>query len=541
MMTVEPMETVDSKDAALVEGSLAGDREAFAQIVARYQSLICSLAYSATGSLAQSEDLAQETFVTAWKQLSSLREPGKLRSWLCGIARNLSYTAVHKESRQPSQAAEPFQALDQTPAREPLPSEQAITREEEAILWRSVEKIPDIYREPLVLYYREHQSIEQVADWLDLSHDAVRQRLSRGRKLLQEQVTAFVEGALERTSPGKAFTLGVLAALPALSLSSQAAAVGAAAAKGSIAAKIPFLSIVSAIVVPVLGVVTGILSVKTSLETAQSQRERRFVITTIWLMGAITLLALVGLLIPIAASESLWRSHGGLLNGMIAAVGVGLPVGILVSVLVVSLRQRRIRREEHDKSSAVPQLTWPGVEYRSRWQLLGLPLIDVQFGTRAGEKRRPAMGWIAIGDAAVGVLVGIGGLSVGIVSIGGLALGGLTLGGLGLGLVGCGGVGIGCWAMGGLALGYVASGSCAVAWLAAQGAGAVAHGFAVGGVALAEHANDAAAREFIASTSFFSRADWFMKSGLFALLCFSPMGLMLWQTIRLRRRMRRGR
>jgi RNA polymerase sigma factor (sigma-70 family) len=76
-------------DAKLVSATLAGDRDAFGQIVTRYQSLICSLAYSATGSLGQSEDLAQETFITAWRQLRELRDPEKLRSWLCGIARNL--------------------------------------------------------------------------------------------------------------------------------------------------------------------------------------------------------------------------------------------------------------------------------------------------------------------------------------------------------------------------------------------------------------------------------------------------------------------
>ena len=58
--------------------SLTGNREAFGQIVTRYQTLICSLAYSATGSFSQSQDLAQETFVTAWKKLSELREPGKI-------------------------------------------------------------------------------------------------------------------------------------------------------------------------------------------------------------------------------------------------------------------------------------------------------------------------------------------------------------------------------------------------------------------------------------------------------------------------------
>jgi DNA-directed RNA polymerase specialized sigma24 family protein len=53
------------KDSELVNDSLSGNRDAFGQIVSRYQSLVCSLAYSATGSLSQSEDLAQDTFITA--------------------------------------------------------------------------------------------------------------------------------------------------------------------------------------------------------------------------------------------------------------------------------------------------------------------------------------------------------------------------------------------------------------------------------------------------------------------------------------------
>src|SRR5207237_1563628 len=102
-------------------------------------------------------------------------------------------------------------------------SDQAISNEEQAILWRSLERIPDLYREPLVLFYREHQSIEAVAQKLELSEDAVKQRLSRGRKVLQEEVAAFVTSALERTNPGQAFTFAVLAALPAMTLSAKAA------------------------------------------------------------------------------------------------------------------------------------------------------------------------------------------------------------------------------------------------------------------------------------------------------------------------------
>lgn len=98
-------------DAQLVAASLSGDREAFGGIVARYQSLVCSLAYSATGSLSQSEDLAQETFIAAWKQLGHLRDPAKLRSWLCGIARNLINNWLRRQGREPSHAAEPLETI----------------------------------------------------------------------------------------------------------------------------------------------------------------------------------------------------------------------------------------------------------------------------------------------------------------------------------------------------------------------------------------------------------------------------------------------
>jgi RNA polymerase sigma factor (sigma-70 family) len=207
----------------LVRQSLAGKRDAFGKIVVRYQALICSIAYSGTGSLSESEDVAQETFMTAWRKLATLREPAKLRSWLCRIARNLVYQSRQRQQRQPIFAAEQLEAASAAHSAEPSPQEWAISKEEEAILWRSVQQIPEMYREPLILFYREHQSIQTVARNLELTEDAVRQRLSRGRKMLNEQVLSFVECALEHTTPSKTFTAGVIVALPALTISSKAA------------------------------------------------------------------------------------------------------------------------------------------------------------------------------------------------------------------------------------------------------------------------------------------------------------------------------
>jgi DNA-directed RNA polymerase specialized sigma24 family protein len=129
MMTTEAMHTAEFNDAELVAESLGGNRDAFRQIVERYQTLISSLGYCATGNVSQSEDLAQETFVTAWKKLAELREPARLRPWLCSITRFLISKEFRRQGREPVHAAESLEA-DEWASLEPLPPDQVISEEE---------------------------------------------------------------------------------------------------------------------------------------------------------------------------------------------------------------------------------------------------------------------------------------------------------------------------------------------------------------------------------------------------------------------------
>jgi len=267
-----------NSDAQLVEWTLAGDRAAFATIIKRYQSLVCSITYSATGSLSLSEDLAQETFLAAWRQLSELREPTRLRSWLCGITRFLVGKEYRRQGREPVHAAESLDDIAEPHSLEASPALQAMSREEETILWRALERIPDTFREPLILFYREEKSIERVAAELELSESAVKQRLSRGRKLLREEVVAFVEGTLSRTAPGQSFSIAVMAMLPGAS----AATVGAGVAgKGAAMAKSGSLAAWLAPMTPFLGVFAGLMVNWISVRSAPTARERRF--QGIWL------------------------------------------------------------------------------------------------------------------------------------------------------------------------------------------------------------------------------------------------------------------
>lgn len=493
MTMTQAVKTTDFSDSELVTQSLAGDRDAFGRIVNRYQTLLCSLAYSATGNLSQSEDLAQEAFVTAWKQLAELREPEKLRWWLCRISRNLTYDALRQEGREPSHKAEPLEQIHETPAMEPLPSDHTISREEEAILWRSIESIPATYREPLVLYYREHQSVENVAAALDLSVDAVKQRLSRGRKMLHEQVLALVEGTLERTSPGRAFTIGVLAALPAFTLSAKAATFGVVAAKGGTTAKAAVATgLFATFLAPALGFLGNYIGYRTGMAGAQSDHEREYIKSFYRKLSACVLGFLVAYgLLMIWAKQFVMERH---LVYSSLVIGLVLPFTfVLFASGLFWLRAPRKFVAQLTAKGLTVKPARPAREYRSKLVLLGLPFIHVRVRGGLTEPVSPVKAWIASGDYAVGFLFALGNFAIAPVSIGGAAIGFVSFGGCAVGLLSLGGVSLGVWAFGALAFGWQTFGACAIAWNAANGGIALAHNFAVGNVAHALQANNAAA------------------------------------------------
>lgn len=146
------------------------------------------------------------------------------------------------------------------------------------------------------------------------------------------------------------------------------------------------------------------------------------------------------------------------------------------------------------------------MEYRTKAEFLGLPLVHVRF-RGPGDSRMwppPAKGWIALGDCAFGVLFAAGGFACGGLSLGGASVGLLAIGGGAGGFMALGGLAIGWWALGGLAIGAEAAlGGLAIAGKVALGGLAIAGKAAVGGQAIAPDVGGQAVREYFASHPFF--------------------------------------
>lgn len=504
-MSLHPRETFTPvgpiADAELVAATLAGERGAFAQIVERYQRLLCSLAYAATGSVSESEDVAQETFIAAWSQLAELREPEKLRPWLCGILRHKVGRFRRQFGRDAVFGADPVEAADDVATPEANAADSAMHHEEQVLLWRALAEVPALYREPLVLFYRENRSIEHVAAALELSEDTVKQRLSRGRKILQEQALSFVEGALARTTPGRVFTLGVLAALPALvPAPAKAAGFGAAAAtQGTVLAKSTGLAVILA---SVSGVVTAVMQLRVSLDQSRTSRERRAAVkaTVACFFGT---LVFIGLLWALRAAAAYSPAQAFPLAVACQALVVAFILTWPVIVVRLLAHFRRLRTEErrlHPEqfTAARDQVGARAGSYRSRATVFGVPLVHVRFAS-PDEGEPPVFGWIAGGDRAYGLIFAWGGWAVAPISVGGFAVGLLSIGAVSVGVVG-----LGTFSVGVLALGTCAVGVKAFAWLSALGwQAALSNGFSLARVAaeapiaFAQHANDAIAHRLV--------------------------------------------
>ena len=509
-------------DHQIVEKCQRGDRDAFAELVGRYQSLVCSVAYGATGNLSISEELAQEAFVSAWKSIDQLRDPARLRAWLCGIVRNLANSSSRRRDVMRGAADLHGTELKDTTATDPV--ESSMEKEETELVDRTLQSLPVMYREPLVLFYREDQSVNRVAELLDLSPAAVKQRLARGRTMLRDEVAAVIERGLRASAPGRAFTIGVLAALPVMSGSVKAATI-TASAKGVSAMSSASTVVAGAIIGPIVGLLGGWFGYQAGLKSARSERERTFIKKmTAAILGFI-------LVVGILMSTLIFRTQiGNSANLAMWIVGLSLMYTVALFGLILFGNRAivRIRRETGTLDSVPEEFanSLPAFlqnesgprSYDSPSTLCGIPLLSIRMsgGIGIGDPRtsasEPAVGWIAVGDKAYGLLIAVGGFSVGTIALGAVGIGVVALGGCGIGAISLGGLAIGLGAIGGLAIGYFALGGAAAAWHTALGGTAIAKQMAIGGAAHAAEANTEAAQTFVDS-------HWFFELGQ---LCMSP-------------------
>jgi len=179
-------------DEALVARSRGGDRAAFEELVRRTARLVFARAYLETGDAHQAEDVAQETFFTAWRSIGQVTDATGLRPWLMSILHSVVVDVARRAGRQKRGAGrgrdDAGSLLRLADDATPPPSELVARNDERERALSVLRSLPAEYREPLMLRYLAGADYETISRQLALSNGSLRGLLSRGMAMLRDEM-----------------------------------------------------------------------------------------------------------------------------------------------------------------------------------------------------------------------------------------------------------------------------------------------------------------------------------------------------------------
>ncbi|MBN1424138.1 RNA polymerase sigma factor [Candidatus Fermentibacteria bacterium] len=161
-----------ASDASLVAQCLDGRREGYAELVRRYQGPVFGLAYRMTRSHEDAEDLAQETFIQAYRKLQSYDTAYPFRAWVLRICANRAKNRFRSTDRR-RRAEEAHVEIH--------PPDAGAMEPDLVALDEAIARIPQMLRIPLVLKHVEGLPYEEIAQVLGIGISAAKMRVKRGR------------------------------------------------------------------------------------------------------------------------------------------------------------------------------------------------------------------------------------------------------------------------------------------------------------------------------------------------------------------------
>lgn len=187
-------------DHALLEGTLAGDQDAFAELVGRYRNQITSYIYRMTNDYDGAVDLAQETFLRVYRAAGRYQTTHAFSTYIYRIATNLAISELRKRNRRRLVSLtgllasnDGHEVRDFNPADErPLQDASLVDWERREVVKRAIATLPERYRAPLVLRDIEGKSYDEIAAILRTSEGTVKSRINRARNFLRDKMRNYL-------------------------------------------------------------------------------------------------------------------------------------------------------------------------------------------------------------------------------------------------------------------------------------------------------------------------------------------------------------
>ena len=179
----------DLQEQTLLDLARQGDRDAFGELIRRYQKRVLALTCRLCRSPEDGQEAAQEAFLSAWQALPRFRGEASFSTWLCRLAYNSAMDILRREGRAALHAGP---SLDDADAGldlpDPAPSPQSLAERAElrGQIEDALRQLSPMHREILLLREMEQLSYEEIGRALSLDAGTVKSRISRARRNLRE-------------------------------------------------------------------------------------------------------------------------------------------------------------------------------------------------------------------------------------------------------------------------------------------------------------------------------------------------------------------
>ncbi len=179
-------------DQQIIGRCKGGDRNAFNELMGRYEKKVYNYAFRLSGNYDEANDIASEAFVRVYNSLANFRGDSSFITWLFRIVTNVYLDERKRKRIRPQHSIEELVELEETSVHRqvedpgPTPAQRAEEQERREILQRAIASLPDYQRMMIVMYHMESRSYEEIADTLSLPIGTVKSRLNRARLALRD-------------------------------------------------------------------------------------------------------------------------------------------------------------------------------------------------------------------------------------------------------------------------------------------------------------------------------------------------------------------
>lgn len=174
------------EDAQLVNRCLTGDTDAFGELVKRYQQAVFASAFYYVGRYGVAEDVAQDTFLAAYKSLERLDSPERFGPWLKEITCRTASNWLRRNGKKlKNETPLPYKRTISIEDARDIPGKSLERKEKFSQIERAIDTLPERYRVPVVLRYLQELSYSDIAGFTGLTPDEVRGILERGTRQLR--------------------------------------------------------------------------------------------------------------------------------------------------------------------------------------------------------------------------------------------------------------------------------------------------------------------------------------------------------------------